>query len=470
MNQLNPKQTTLKSPVTVSGVGLHTGAEVTLTFQPAPEHHGYKFRRVDLPEQPIIEADCDLVTDTSRGTTLEKNGASVSTIEHVLAALVGLEIDNVLLEVTGPEMPILDGSSKPFVDLLLAAGIAEQEADREYFEIPYNIHYKDEQNGVEIIAMPVNDYRITVMVDYNSHVLGSQHAGITNLSEFKDSIAPCRTFCFLHELEYLLENNLIKGGDLNNAIVVVDKPVSQDELDRLATVFNKPKVEVKKEGILNNLDLRFQNEPARHKLLDMIGDLALAGMPIKGQIMAARPGHASNVAFAKKIKQVIKKEQRRKQEGPPLYDPNVKPVYTTADIIKMLPHKHPFLLVDKILSKNETTITAVKNITYDQPFFQGHFPGDPIMPGVLQLEAMAQAGGVLILSTVPDPENYGTYFLKIDNAKFKDKVVPGDTLVMKMELTEPIRRGICVMRGRAWVGDKLVSEAEMMAQIVKING
>jgi len=470
MNQLNPKQTTLKSPVTVSGVGLHTGAEVTLTFQPAPEHHGYKFRRVDLPEQPIIEADCDLVTDTSRGTTLEKNGASVSTIEHVLAALVGLEIDNVLLEVTGPEMPILDGSSKPFVDLLLAAGIAEQEADREYFEIPYNIHYKDEQNGVEIIAMPVNDYRITVMVDYNSHVLGSQHAGITNLSEFKDSIAPCRTFCFLHELEYLLENNLIKGGDLNNAIVVVDKPVSQDELDRLATVFNKPKVEVKKEGILNNLDLRFQNEPARHKLLDMIGDLALAGMPIKGQIMAARPGHASNVAFAKKIKQVIKKEQRRKQEGPPLYDPNVKPIYTTADIIKMLPHKHPFLLVDKILSKNETTITAVKNITYDQPFFQGHFPGDPIMPGVLQLEAMAQAGGVLILSTVPDPENYGTYFLKIDNAKFKDKVVPGDTLVMKMELTEPIRRGICVMRGRAWVGDKLVSEAEMMAQIVKING
>ena len=470
MNQLNPKQTTLKSPVTVSGVGLHTGAEVTLTFQPAPEHHGYNFRRVDLPEQPIIEADCDLVTDTSRGTTLEKNGASVSTIEHVLAALVGLEIDNVLLEVTGPEMPILDGSSKPFVDLLLAAGIAEQEADREYFEIPYNIHYKDEQNGVEIIAMPVNDYRITVMVDYNSHVLGSQHAGITNLSEFKDSIAPCRTFCFLHELEYLLENNLIKGGDLNNAIVVVDKPVSQDELDRLATVFNKPKVEVKKEGILNNLDLRFQNEPARHKLLDMIGDLALAGMPIKGQIMAARPGHASNVAFAKKIKQVIKKEQRRKQEGPPLYDPNVKPIYTTADIIKMLPHKHPFLLVDKILSKNETTITAVKNITYDQPFFQGHFPGDPIMPGVLQLEAMAQAGGVLILSTVPDPENYGTYFLKIDNAKFKDKVVPGDTLVMKMELTEPIRRGICVMRGRAWVGDKLVSEAEMMAQIVKING
>ncbi len=389
MSQINPKQTTLKAPVTLHGVGLHSGAEVSLTFQPAEANHGYKFRRVDLPGQPIIEADCDLVTDTSRGTTLEKNGASISTVEHVLAALVGLEIDNVLLDVSGPEMPILDGSSKPFVEALSACGTVELDAEREYFEIPYNIHFTDEANQVEIIAMPVNEYRLTVMVDYNSPVLGSQHAALTHISEFKNQIAPCRTFCFLHELEMLLANNLIKGGDLNNAIVVVDRAVSQDELDRLAKVFNKPSVEVRKEGILNNLDLRFQNEPARHKLLDMIGDLALAGMPIKGQIMAARPGHASNVAFAKKIKQVIKKEQRRKQEGPPQYDPNAKPLYNTSDIIKMLPHKHPFLLVDKIVSKDDKTIVAIKNITYDQPFFAGHFPGDPIMPGVLQLEAMA---------------------------------------------------------------------------------
>lgn len=468
MSQINPKQTTLKAPVTLHGVGLHSGAEVSLTFQPAEANHGYKFRRVDLPGQPIIEADCDLVTDTSRGTTLEKKGASISTVEHVLAALVGLEIDNVLLDVSGPEMPIMDGSSKPFVEALSACGTVELDAEREYFEIPYNIHFTDEANQVEIIAMPVNDYRLTVMVDYNSPILGSQHAALTHISEFKNQIAPCRTFCFLHELELLLAHNLIKGGDLNNAIVVVDRAVSQEELDRLAKVFNKPSVEVRKEGILNNLDLRFQNEPARHKLLDMIGDLALAGMPIKGQIMAARPGHASNVAFAKKIKQVIKKEQRRKQEGPPQYDTNAKPLYNTSDIIKMLPHKHPFLLVDKIISKDDRTIVAVKNITYDQPFFAGHFPGDPIMPGVLQLEAMAQAGGVLILSTVPDPENYSTYFLKIDNAKFKDKVVPGDTLVMKMELLD-IRRGICTMTGKAFVGEKLVSEAEMTALISKIS-
>lgn len=463
------KQTTLKQPVTISGVGLHTGANVNLTFAPAPENHGYKFQRIDLDKQPIIEADCDLVVDTSRGTTLEKNGARVSTVEHALAALVGLEIDNVLLQIDGPEMPIMDGSSKPFVDRILAVGIVEQDAEREYFIVPSNVHYSDPDNQVEMVAMPLEDYRATVMVDYNSPVLGSQHATITNLNEFKTQIASCRTFCFLHELEMMINNNLIKGGDLNNAIVIVDRIVEDNEMERLAKIFNKPKVEVRKEGILNNVELRFQNEPARHKLLDLIGDLALVGMPIKAQIMAARPGHASNVAFAKKIKALIKKTKKKVINDAPVYNPNVKPLYDYKDISNFLPHKHPFLLVDKVIEKTANKVIAVKNITGDQYFFNGHFPGDPIFPGVLQLEAMAQAGGILILSEVEDPQNYATYFMKIDNAKFKDKVVPGDTLVMKLELVEPIRRGICLMKGKAYVGDKLVSEADMMAQIVKIK-
>ena len=469
MSNINPKQTTLKEAISFEGRGLHTGAKVKVTLCPAEAYHGYKFQRTDLPEQPVIEADCDLVTDTSRGTTLEKNGASISTVEHVLAALVGSEVDNALIQIDGPEMPIMDGSSIAFMEGIRKVGIEEFEEEKEFFEIPYNIHFQDEENQVEIIAMPVNDYRLTVMVDYNSPVLGTQHASMTHIGDFATEIAPCRTFCFLHELEYLLKNNLIKGGDLNNAIVVVDKKVDQDELDRLAKIFNKESVEVKKDGILNNLELRFSNEPARHKLLDMVGDLALIGMPIKGQIMAARPGHASNVAFAKKIKQVIKKEMRRKQEGRPQYDPNVKPLYATKDIIKMLPHAHPFLLVDKIMEISDNHVVGIKNITYDQPFFDGHFPGDPIMPGVLQIEAMAQAGGILVLSTVEDAENYATYFMKIDNTKFKDKVVPGDTLIMKLELMEPVRRGICKMKGRAWVGEKLVCESELMAQIAKIK-
>lgn len=465
----NNKQTTLKDTLSFSGVGLHTGKSTTVSLCPAPANHGYKFQRTDLSDEILIEADCDLVTDTSRGTTLEKDGISISTVEHVLAALVGCEIDNALIKVDGPEMPIMDGSSIEFVNQINHIGEIELDEEREVFEIPYNIHYKDEESGVEIIAMPVNEYRLTVMVDYNSPVLGTQHASLTSIQDFEKEIAPCRTFCFLHELEYLLENNLIKGGDLNNAIVVVDKEVSQEELDRLAGVFNKKSVEVKKDGILNNLELRFSNEPARHKLLDMVGDLSLIGMPIKGQIMAARPGHAANVAFAKKVKQVIKKELKRKQEGRPHYDPNTKPIYATKDIIQMLPHAHPFLLVDKITEISGNHVVGIKNITYDQPFFDGHFPGDPIMPGVLQIEAMAQTGGILVLSTVEDPENYATYFMKIDNTKFKDKVVPGDTLIMKLELMEPVRRGICKMKARSWVGEKLVCESELMAQIAKIK-
>ncbi len=460
-------QTTIQQAISISGVGLHTGEKVNLTFEPASEDHGYVFQRVDLEGEPKVKADADLVVDTSRGTTIEDNGARVNTVEHVLAALAGLEIDNVLIKLDGPETPIMDGSSKPFVDILLEAGIVEQKKEREYFEIPERINYMDE-SGVEMMALPLNDYRMTVMVDYNSPVLGSQNASITKMSEFKDEIASCRTFCFLHELEMLLDNNLIKGGDLNNAIVIVDREIEDEEVEHLAKLFNKEKVEVKKEGILNNVDLRFHNEPARHKLLDMVGDLALVGTPLKAHILAARPGHRANVEFAKKIKRVIERERKNKKDGnSPHYDPNITPVFGHKEIAKILPHKHPFLLVDKVIKLNEEEVIAIKNITGDQYFFQGHFPEEPLMPGVLQLEAMAQAGGVLVLADKDDPKEWSTYFVKIENAKFKDKVVPGDTLKIRMKLTAPVRRGMCIMKGEAYVGDKMVSEALMMAQIVQ---
>ena len=459
------KQRTLKAAANLQGIGLHTGKKVNLSILPAAENHGYKFQRIDTENQTIIDADADLVVDTSRGTTLGFNGVKVHTTEHVLAALAGLEIDNALIQLDGEEIPIMDGSSEPFVQALLAAGIVEQDAEREYFSVPDNIYFQDKDNGVEMIAMPLDGYRLTVMVDYNSPVLGSQHASVTDLSEFRKEIAGCRTFCFLHELDMLYKQNLIKGGDLSNAIVIVDRQVADGELDYLSQLLNKPKVEVKKDGILNNLELKFQNEPARHKLLDLIGDLALVGMPIKAQIMAARPGHAANVAFAKKIKALIKR--MKDKADIPVYDPNKKPVYDHVQIAKLLPHKFPFLLVDKVIELSKNHVVGIKNITGDQYFFQGHFPDNPIMPGVLQIEAMAQAGGVLVLSNVPDPENYSTYFMKIDNCKFKDKVIPGDTLIIRMELTAPIRRGICIMKGTAYVGDKLVTEADLIAQVIK---
>ncbi len=463
---MNYKQHTIQGPVTVSGIGLHTGVVSNMTFKPAPANHGYKFQRIDLPGQPIVNADVDNVVDLSRGTTIEQNGARVHTVEHTLAALVGLQIDNVLIELDGPEPPIMDGSSIEFAKALLEVGLQEQNALRNYFEITQGISYKDEQRGVEIAALPLDDYRLTVMVDYNSPVLGSQHASITNFDQFVDEIAPCRTFCFLHELEALFKQNLIKGGNLSNAIVIVDRVVEDDELSYLSDLLNKPKVEVKEEGILNNTELRFKNEPARHKLLDLLGDLALIGRPIKGQILAARPGHAANIAFAKRVKKLI---QEASIKNVPTYDPKKPPVMDINQITATLPHRYPFLLIDKIIHLDETTVTGVKNVTMNEPFFQGHFPGNPVLPGVIQIEAMAQTGGILVLNTVENPEDYWTYFLGVDKCRFKRKVIPGDTIIFKCELLAPIKRGIAKMSGQAFVNGQLVMEAEMSASIVKKN-
>jgi UDP-3-O-[3-hydroxymyristoyl] N-acetylglucosamine deacetylase/3-hydroxyacyl-[acyl-carrier-protein] dehydratase len=461
----NPdKQHTLKNSISISGTGLHTGIMVDMIMHPANPGFGIQFKRIDLPGKPVIKADCDLVTDTSRGTTLELDGAKVSTVEHVLAALVGMGVDNCQIDINGPEIPIMDGSSMPFVEIIEEAGIAEQEAAKQWYTIDTNISYQHEEKRVEMVAMPSIDYKVTTLIDFNSPVLGTQHAGLKNIRDFKSEVAPCRTFCFLHELETLLANNLIKGGDINNAIVVVDKPVTEDEMNRLAGVFNKDKIEVKSEGYLNNLELRYPNEPARHKLLDVIGDLALIGYPIKAHIIANRPGHYSNVEFAKAIKHYIKKNKHVKDI--PVYDPSQEPVYNIQQIEKKLPHRHPFLLVDKIIELSDTHIVGIKNVTYDEPFFQGHFPGNPVMPGVLQVEALAQTGGILAINSLP-PGEYNTYFVKIDNCKFKQKVVPGDTLVMKLELLGPIRRGICEMNGTVYVGNKIVTEAYLMAQLIK---
>ncbi len=465
---MSDKQRTIQKAVSITGKGLHTGAPVTLTFNPAPENHWYKFQRTDVEGQPIIEADCDLVVDTSRGTTLEKNGVRVHTTEHVLASLVGLGIDNCLIQVTGPEMPIMDGSSLNFIEVLETAGIVEQEAERDYFVLTENLTYEDTVKKVEMLAVPQDEFRVTVMVDYGSEVLGTQHASMYHLGEFKEEIAPCRTFVFLRELEALLAHNLIKGGDLDNAIVLVDSDVPEDKLNHLRKVFNKPDVEVKGRGVLNNTKLRFFNEPARHKLLDIVGDLALVGKPLKIHVLAARPGHAGNVDFAKKIKALAKKQKTEKDFFK--IDLNQPPLLNINDIMKLLPHRQPMLLVDKIMELSEHHVVGVKNVTLNEEFFKGHFPESPVMPGVLLIEAMAQCGGILVLKTVPDPENYLTYFIKIDGVKFRQQVIPGDTVVFNLSLLTPIRRGICHMKGVAYVNNKPVMEAEMMAQIVKVKG
>ncbi len=460
---MSENQRTIKSQVSISGVGLHTGNEVVITFKPAPENYGYKFRRTDLNTGTLVDVDVDNVVDTSRGTSIEQDGVRIDTVEHVLAALAGLRIDNALIELNQSETPILDGSARLYVEALLSAGIVEQKALRTYYELTSNITYSNAEKKVEMIAIPANEFRVSVMIDYESKVLQSQNASMRNLDEFKDEISSCRTFVFLHELEYLLNNNLRKGGDLSNALVFVDREMSRTELDHLAHLFNKPRIEVLKEGILNHLALQYTNEPARHKLLDIVGDLTLVGMPLKAHIIATRPGHYSNVQFAKLIKKHIKKE--RSPETGHTFDPGKPALYNVNQIKNILPHRPPFLFLDKIIEMGTDYVVGVKNVTINEPFFVGHFPDEPVMPGVLMIEALAQNGGILAMSTLEDPQNYITLFVKIDNVKFRHKVVPGDTLVFFCQFTGPMRRGLICMKGVAYVGSKIVVEAEMMAQI-----
>jgi UDP-3-O-[3-hydroxymyristoyl] N-acetylglucosamine deacetylase/3-hydroxyacyl-[acyl-carrier-protein] dehydratase len=462
---MSEKQRTLAKEVTLSGKGLHTGINVDIIFKPAPANHGYKFCRSDLPGKPIIDALAENVTDTSRGTTLVQNNASVSTIEHALAALHGMQIDNALIDLNGPEAPIMGGASWAFVKAIKEAGIVELKEERNYFTVRQKIVFSDEEHGIDLIVYPDDHFSINVLIDYNSKILGNQYAILDTIKNFEEEISRSRTFVFFHELEPLFKMGLIKGGDLDNAIVIMEKEVEQSEIDRIAKLFNRPGISTHTAGILNNTELRYPNEPARHKLLDIMGDLALVGHPIKGKVVATRPGHYANTRLARMMRQEMKKTLSKRNI--PVYDPTVPPILTVEDIKKRLPHRFPFLLVDKIISIDDNTIVGIKNVTFNEQFFQGHFPDEPIMPGVLLVEALAQAGGLLVMNSLEDPEKYSTYFLKIDKLKFKHKVVPGDTVILKMELIEPLRRGIVAMYGQAFVGNNLVVEGEMVAQVIK---
>ncbi len=458
------KQKTIKTEISLTGVGLHTGKEVKMTFKPAPVNNGFTFVRVDLEGQPIIEADANYVVNTQRGTNLEKLGVKIQTPEHVLAALIGCDLDNVIIELNASELPIMDGSSKYFVEALEKAEIEEQNAKRNVYVVKEVISFTDEASGSEILVMPNDHYSVTAMVDFGTKILGTQNATMKSISDFKTEISQSRTFSFLHELESLLENGLIKGGDLNNAIVYVDKEISAATMENLKVAFGKDEITVKPNGILDNLTLHYPNEAARHKLLDVVGDLALIGTRIQGKVIANKPGHFVNTQFAKKMAKIIKIEQRNYV---PVYDLHQEPLMDIHKIMAVLPHRPPFLLIDRIIEMSETHVVGMKNVTMNENFFVGHFPEAPVMPGVLIVEAMAQTGGILVLSTVPDPENYLTYFMKIDNVKFKHKVLPGDTLIFKCDLITPIRRGICHMQANAYANGKLVAEAELMAQIAK---
>jgi UDP-3-O-[3-hydroxymyristoyl] N-acetylglucosamine deacetylase/3-hydroxyacyl-[acyl-carrier-protein] dehydratase len=459
------KQKTLAQSFKLEGVGLHTGKSVTIDFEPAEVNHGIRFVRMDMEDQPVLVADVNHVVSTNRGTTIRNGEAQISTVEHVLSAIAGSSIDNVLIKVNGPEIPIMDGSAIHFIQGIQKAGVVDQDADREYFEIEEPISFRDEVTGTELLALPSDNFEITAMIDFNSQILGHQYASLENINDYAEQIAPCRTFVFVRELEKLFDQNLIKGGDLDNAVVIADRLMDQEELDRLAKKLGKQSITVEKTGILNTTKLKFENEPARHKLLDVLGDLTLLGKPIKGKIVARKPGHTANIEFTKLLKRKL--VEQRKLKGRPKVDPDQPALFDIESIKKLLPHRYPFLLVDKIVEMTDNYIVGVKNITFNEPFFQGHFPENSIFPGVLQIEALAQVGGVFVLSKIEDPENWGTLLLKIDNTKFKNKVGPGDKLVLKMELLQAVRRGICLMYGTAYVGSKLVSESEITAQIVR---